>query len=104
MSSEDAAEDVDDLAGDPIGICGDQIDLVDGRDHLETGIDSEVGIGQRLRLDPLGGIDQQQSAFTCSERAGHLVGEVDVPRRVDQVEVVVMTVGGLIWRVGPFVP
>ena len=67
------ADHVGDLAGDAVGVCGDQIDLVDGRYHLETGIDSEVGVCQSLRLDTLGRIHQQQGAFACGERPRNLV-------------------------------
>ena len=49
---------------------------------------------QRLRLDALRGVHHQDRALAGGERARHLVGEVDVARRVDQVELVVLAVRG----------
>ena len=40
-----------------------QIDLVDDRDDLEVVLDGEVGVGERLRLDALRGVDEQQRAL-----------------------------------------
>ena len=70
-----------------------QVDLVDDRDDLEVVLEGEVDIGQRLRLDALGGVDHQQGAFARGQRARHLVGEVDVAGRIDQVELVHLAVG-----------
>ena len=69
-----------------------QVDLVERRDQLEAGVDRQVGVGHRLRLHPLGGVHQQQRAVAGRQRARHLVGEVHVPGRVDQVEAVELAV------------
>ena len=53
---------------------------------LEVVIHRQVGVGQRLRLDALRGVHQQQRPLAGRERARDLVREIDVPRRVDQVE------------------
>ena len=89
-----AAEQVGDLVGDPLGLGAGQVDLVDHRDQLEPVLDRQVGVGDRLRLDPLGGVDDQQRALAGGEAARDLVGEVDVAGRVDQVQVVGLAVGG----------
>ena len=73
-----------------------QVDLVDDRDDLEVVVEREVGVGERLRLDALRGVDDQQRAFAGRERARHFVGEVDVAGRVDEVEDVVLAVVGLV--------
>ena len=49
-------------------------------------LEREVQVGQCLRLDPLGGVDDEQRAFARSQAAGDLVREVDVTRGVDQIE------------------
>ncbi len=54
----------------------------------------EVDVGERLRLDPLGGVDDQDGALAGLEAVAHLVGEVDVAGRVDEVEAVDQAVGG----------
>ena len=76
----------------PSGICGRQVDLVDDGDDLEVVLDREVGVGERLRLDPLRGVDDEDGALARLERARDLVREVHVPRRVDEVELVALPV------------
>ncbi len=76
---------------------GRQVDLVEHGDDLEVVVDGQVGVGHRLGLDPLRGVDDQHRAFASGQRARDLVGEVDVARRVDQVELIVLAVAG---RVG----
>src|SRR3712207_7051495 len=39
-----------------------------------------------LRLDALGGVDEEDGALAGGQRTGHLVGEVDVSRGVDHVQ------------------
>ena len=82
------AEQLGDLLGDALGLGAGQVDLVQARDQLEPGLDRQVGVGHRLRLDALGRVDDQQRALAGGQRARHLVGEVDVAGRVDQVQLV----------------
>ncbi len=89
-----AAEQVGDLLRDPLGLGARQVDLVDDRDQLQPVLDRQVGVGDGLRLDPLGGVDDEQGALAGGEAARDLVGEVDVAGRVDQVQVVGLPVGG----------
>ena len=70
-----------------------EIDLVDHGDDLEAVLDGQIGIRERLRFDTLRGIHQEQGAFAGRERPRHLVGKVDVPRRVDEVQHVLFAVG-----------
>ena len=49
--------------------CGGQIDLVDDGDDFMVVLDRLIDIGERLRLDPLRGIDDEQRAFACGEAA-----------------------------------
>jgi hypothetical protein len=67
---------------------GRQVDLVHGRDDREAGVARQVVVGERLRLEPLRGVDQQDRALAGRERPADLVGEVHVAGRVDQVELV----------------
>ena len=90
------AEQVGDLAGDPLRLGARQVDLVEDRDQLEAGLDRGVGVGDGLRLDPLGGVDDEQRALAGGERARDLVGEVDVAGRVDQMQVVGLAVAGAV--------
>ncbi len=65
-----------------------QVDLVHDGDDLEIRLDREVRVRDRLRLDPLSRVDEEDGALAGRERARDLVCEVDVTRRVDQVELV----------------
>src|SRR6202021_3448068 len=83
------ADDPGEFGGVPVGLRGGQVDLVHYRDDLEVGAQRQVQVGQRLRLDALGRVDQQHRAFAGGQAAGDLVGEVHVARGIDEVEDVV---------------
>ena len=53
---------------------------------------------QGLRLDALGGVDQQHDPFASGEAAAHLVAEVHVAGRVDQVDRVALPVDADVLR------
>ena len=90
------ADDFLDLLADALGLGGRQVDLVQHHDDLVVVVDRLVDIGQRLRLDALGGVDDQQRALAGRQRARHLVGEVDMAGRVDEVEDVVLAIVGVV--------
>ena len=80
---------------DLLGLGGGEVDLVDDRHDLMVVLDRLVDVGERLRLDPLRRVDDQQRAFAGGEAAADLIGEVDVAGRVHQVELVGLAVRGL---------
>ena len=92
------ADDVLDLLLDAIGLGGGQIDLVEHRHDLVAGVERVIDVGERLRFDPLAGVDDQQRAFARRQRPRHFVGEVDVAGRVHQVEDVGLAVLGLVFE------
>ena len=84
------AEQIGDLDGRPVRVgCG-EVDLVRDGDDLEPVLDREVGVRERLRLDTLRGVDHEQRALAGLQRARDLVREVDMPGRVDEVELVAL--------------
>ena len=85
-----------DLGRDLLGSRVRQVHLVEDREHRQLGLLREVRVHDRLRLDALRRVDQQQGAFARLQRLEHLVVEVDVPGRVDQVELVGLPVVGLV--------
>ena len=85
-----------DLRADALGLCRGQVDLVDRGNDVEVGVHGEQGIRDGLRLDALGRIDDEHGAFAGGERARHLVREVHVSRGVDEVELVGLTIVGVI--------
>jgi len=85
-----------DLLGHPLGLGAGEVDLVQAGDELEAGVDREVGVGDGLGLHALGGVDHEQRALARRERARDLVGEVHVPGRVDEVQLVGLAVARLV--------
>ncbi len=91
------ADDLLNLLAGQLRVGGREVDLVDHRDHLEVVLQSGIGVGQGLGLDPLAGVHHQQRPLAGGQRPGHLVGEVDVAGSVDQVQLIGAAVPG---RVG----
>src|SRR5471030_783873 len=77
-----------------------QVDLVQHRHHFDAQFQRRVAVGHGLRLDALRGVDHQQRAFAGRQRTRHLVGEVNVARRVDQIQVVDLAVARLVRQGG----
>jgi hypothetical protein len=92
------ADDVLDLLLDAVGLGGGQVDLVEHRHDLVAGVERVIDVGERLRFDPLAGVDHQQRAFAGRQRPRHFIGEVDVAGRVHQVEDVGLAVLGLVFE------
>ena len=81
-------QDVLELVDDRVGVGRRQVDLVEDRDEGQALAHREVDVGERLGLDPLGRVDDEDRPLAGLEAVAHLVGEVDVAGRVDQVEAV----------------
>ena len=79
-----------------LGLGAGQIDLVQDGYDLEPRVEGEEEIGERLRLDPLARVDDEDRSFARGEGARDFVGEVDVSRRVDEIELVVAAVLGVV--------
>ena len=82
-----------DLLLDALGVGGGQVDLVEHGANFKVVLHRKIRVCERLRLDALRGVDDEQRALTRRERARDLVVEVDVARRVDEVEGVDLAVG-----------
>ncbi len=94
ISSAAKAEGVDELLRDALGLGAGEVDLVDHGDELQVGVERQVDVGEGLRLDALGGVDDEQGAFAGGEGARDLVAEVDVAGGIDEVELVGVAVLG----------
>ena len=81
-----------DLLLDLVGVGARQVDLVDGRHDVEVRVHGETRIGDRLGLDALRGVHDKNRALAGGQRARDLVGEVDVARGVDEIELVGLAV------------
>ena len=68
-----------------VGLGRGQVDLVERGDDREVVFHRLVAVRQRLRLDALRRVDEEDHALARGQAAAHLVAEVDVAGRVDQV-------------------
>ena len=90
------ADHVLDLLLDLFGLGCREVDLVEHRHDLVTGVERMIDVGERLCFDALAGVDHQQRSFAGRQRARDFIGEVDMARRVHQVEDVILAVLGVI--------
>ena len=65
-----------------------QVDFIDHRNNFEIVMQRQISIGERLRFHALRRIDHQQRAFAGLQAARDFVREIDVSRRIDQVELI----------------
>jgi hypothetical protein len=75
-----------------LDVGGRQVDLVEHGHHFQALLHRRVAVGDRLRLDALRGVHDQQRALAGGERTRDLVAEVDVAGGVDEVELVGLAV------------
>ena len=75
-----------DLLFDALGIGARQVDLVDDRDDFEIVLQRHVYVRERLRFDTLRRIDDEKRSLAGRKASRHLVCEIDVTRRVDEIE------------------
>ena len=85
-----------DLGLDLVGMRRGQVDLVDGGHNVQVGVHGERRVGNGLRLDALGGVDDQHCALAGGQRTRDLVSKVHVARRINQVELIRLAVVGVI--------
>jgi hypothetical protein len=69
-----------------------KVDFVDDGDDGQVLLKRQVDVSHRLCLDPLCRIDDEERTLARGEATAHLVREIDVARRIDQVELVGFTV------------
>ncbi len=80
----------------PLNICARQINLIDDGNNGQIIGHGQVNIGDGLSLHSLCGINQQERALTGREAPRHFIREIDVPRRINQMQGVRFPVLGLI--------
>ncbi|CAB4644387.1 unannotated protein [freshwater metagenome] len=85
-------EDLLDLGGVAIWIGCRKVDLVKCGDDLKVILKGEITVRQRLRLNALRRVDEQDGSFARRQRPTHLVAKIDVTRGVDQMDEVVLVI------------
>ena len=90
------ADQIMDFVGALVGLSARKIDLVEDGYDFQAGIHGQQEIGQGLGLDPLRRIHDQNGAFTRYERPRHLVRKVDMPGRIDKIELIQLPIFGVV--------
>ncbi len=88
------ADDLFDFFFNTVRIGLGQVDLVQYRHDLKALLDRRVAVGNGLGFNALAGVNHQQGAFTCRQRAADFVSEVNVAGGVNEVQLVLDTVFG----------
>ena len=83
-----------DFIPDAIRIGLGQVDLVQDRHNLKALLDGGVAVGYGLGFYALPGIDHQQRTFTRRQRPADFVGEVNVARGINEVQLIGFAVFG----------
>ncbi len=91
-----------DLLFHKVGLRRRQIDFVDHRKNREVARCGEKRIRDGLRFHALARVHHEQSAFASRERSRHFVGKIHVPRRIDQVQPVGVSVFRLVVQADAF--
>jgi hypothetical protein len=86
------ADDVLDLLPRLLRLRAGKVDLVQHGHDLEPGVHGQVRVGEGLRFHALAGVHDQKRPLAGGQAARHLVGEVHVPRGIDEVQDVVLPV------------
>ena len=81
-------QDVLELVHDRLGVGRREVDLVEDRDERQVLAQREMDVGERLGLDALRRVDDEDRALAGLQAVADLVGEVDVAGRVDEVQAV----------------
>ena len=74
------------MRGDRYDIGIRQIGLVQYRDDFQPLGNGQVRIGNRLCLDALGCVDDENGSFARGQAALHFVGKIHVSRGIDEVQ------------------
>lgn len=91
-----AAQKIGDLVRHDIRLRGVHVDLVHHRDDLKPVVHSQIEIGNRLGLNALRRIHNQQRPLAGCDGAGNLVGKVHMTRSVDQIEDILLSLVGVL--------
>ena len=80
------------LFGHPVRVGRREIDLIDDRDDFQVMVQGEIGIGKRLRLYSLSGVNDENSPVTGSEGTRDLIVEVHMAGGVYEIQFIDLSV------------
>ncbi len=77
---------------------GRQVGLVENREDFQIVLQGQIGVREGLGLHTLGGIHDEDGAFAGGQAAAHLVGEIHVSWRVNEVQRVGLPILGIVFQ------
>ena len=95
-------QNVFDLLFHEVGLRGGEIDFIDHRNDSEIVPCGEKRVRDGLRFHALTGVDHKQGAFASGKRARNFVGKIDVAWRIDQIELVGVSVFRFVMEANAF--
>ncbi len=81
-----------------IGLRVGQIDFVDQGNDGQIVLCGEKRVRHRLRFHALAGVHHQQRSFAGRQRPGNLIRKIDVAGRIDEVELIFLSVSGVVMQ------
>ena len=85
-------DDILDFFNDTLRIRTRQIDFVDHRHNIQIMIQCQIYIGQCLRLNALCRIYDKDCTITGSQASGNLIVKIHMPRCVDEIEDILLSI------------
>ena len=68
------------------------VNLIDYWDDFQVVVNSHVKVANRLCLNALSGINNEESAFTCCNTSAHLIREIDMSRSVNKIQDILLAI------------
>ena len=81
---------------DLVGVRLGEVHLVEDGQHFQTLLYGGIAVGDRLGLDALAGVHDQQRALTGRQGARYLIGKIDVAGGVDKIQLEHLAAAGLV--------
>ena len=72
------------------------VDLIDHRQNFQIIINGQIIIGNGLRLDPLGDIDQQQGPLASAQGLFNFIRKIHVARSINKIKNIFLPILGFI--------
>ena len=79
-------------------IGGSKVYLVDYRDNRQILLKCHVHIAYGLTLDTLRSVNKKQRPLAGGYRPGNLIGKINVTRRIDKIQLIVVSIGRPVWN------
>ena len=73
-----------------------KVNLIDDGDNGQVQIHGQVHVGKCLGFHSLGRVHNKKGSLACRQGTGHFIGEIHMARRIQKIELVSLSVPGLV--------